>query len=98
MDLKILLHTARLARLQVSQKEAEFFAGQLKIIFEHFNILGSYPCPPDLEPLVDPLEGLRDQPAFRADTPPAFALKDTQLLALAPELSGREYQAPAVLE
>ncbi len=98
MNVKILSHTAKLACLHLNQKEKEEFSSQLSLVFEYFNKMISYPVPDNLEPLVDPLDGLRPTPApYRTDETLIDTLDLTKpLLALAPELLGQEYVAPEI--
>ena len=88
--------TAKLARLNLSDKEEEAFAGQLKVVFAYFNQISRIDTS-HTAPLVYPLEGISADSSLRADKAQK-PQNPEELLSLAPERLGQEYKVPPVVE
>ena len=97
MDKKQLLHTAKLARLHLSPKEQDEFTGQLQTVLEHFSKIEQIKTDGVL-PLVHPLEGLSFPQGPLREDKPDMTLKPPEILELAPDILGKEYKVPPVVE
>ena len=97
MNKEDLIKTARLARLSLSEKEKDAFTDQLQLVFEYFNKVSSINTQ-GVEPLVYPLDGLGELPAFVRQDEIQKAQNREDLLSLAPQRLGNEYKVPPVVE
>jgi Asp-tRNA(Asn)/Glu-tRNA(Gln) amidotransferase C subunit len=86
-DAKLAREVASLARLRLSDREAETFAAQLATVVEHADSL-------------PPAEGggEREAPPMRLRPDEAFGWDGPDPLGPAPELDGRLVRVPAILE
>jgi aspartyl-tRNA(Asn)/glutamyl-tRNA(Gln) amidotransferase subunit C len=86
------LHVAQLARLELSEEEAERFTGQLASVLTHaaaIQALDTEGVPPSAHPL--PISNV-----FRDDEPRP-SLARSEVLAEAPEAEGGYFRVPRIL-
>ncbi|MDE0518577.1 MAG: Asp-tRNA(Asn)/Glu-tRNA(Gln) amidotransferase subunit GatC [Oligoflexia bacterium] len=96
MNKQDLIKTTRLARLKLSEEEAQEFTEQLQSVFKHFNQIASIDTK-GITPLVYPLEGLVSLEPLRKDLVQKGENKEV-FLSLAPERLGNEYKVPPVMD
>ena len=96
MNKEELIKTARLARLELSEKEIESYTDQLRVIFDYFNHISSVDTR-GVEPLIHPLDGIEHSNSIRQDQVQEVQNKE-ELLSLAPDRLGNEYKVPPVVE
>lgn len=93
VDNKLVERIAQLAKLELTQAEADRFAGQLSDIFKHFDELNKIETQ-GIEPLITPtdIEFFYDEDEVRTPWNSEKALQN------APEAVGNLYKVPPVVE
>lgn len=92
LDAALVKKVAHLARLEISDSQAEAYASQLSVIMEHIDKLSEVKVD-GVEPLTHPVEGLE----LRKDLPREVPSEPTKVIATAPELAGTGYKVPPIL-
>jgi aspartyl-tRNA(Asn)/glutamyl-tRNA(Gln) amidotransferase subunit C len=87
------LKIAKLARLELTEKEVELYRNRLGRVLDYMRELNALPTPADAFVRHVP----RDAVAFREDRPVPFA-SVRLLLENAPAIEGNSFALPAILE
>lgn len=92
IDLKTIQHIAKLARLNISQEEAQEYSAQLAKALEHFKQIEDIKTE-GVEPLVTPAE----IELFLRDDKKQIELSTDEILQNAPDRAGNLFKVPPVV-